>query len=228
MIPKPQAEVDFERIKQKKVKEFMVNYGLNKLPDFLTMKPVCYDPGAKDTYHKHHKSFLIQQNIESVWKAYTTIHPKDAWNGKMVSFGLQYSRKSNTLTYLHDDYKGMEKGQIIILNLRLLWGLLNIAVAHEVSEVNEQKKLIKLCYMAGGASIGSQWITLRETKEGFTEISHLTLYKSKSDFRDTRLYPGLHTSAITEFHDNVKKKAELIINIKPIVDLSTSSLRKID
>ena len=102
----------------------------------------------------------------------------------------------------------MQKGQIIILNLNLFWGLLNIAVAHEVTEVNEQKRLIKLCYMKGGASEGSQWITLNETKEGYTEVSHQTLYKSKSNFRDTKLYPALHTKAITEFHLNVKRKAE--------------------
>jgi len=206
-------EVDFAKIKQKQVKKFMTDYGLNKLGGFKKMRLVCFDPAVKATYHKHRKTFLIKQDIESVWNAYKTIHPKEAWNGEMVSFGLQYSRRNNAINYLNDEYAGMEKGQIIILNLRLLWGALNIAVAHEVAEVNELERSIKLCYMEGGASEGSQWITLRATKEGFTRVSHQTLYKSRSNFRDTRLYPRLHTKAITEFHDNVKKKAELMVSV---------------
>jgi len=201
-------EVDFARIKQKAVKKFIANLGLDKLVGFTKMRPECYNPAFDSSYHVHHKLFLVRSNIDLVWDAYKTIHPRDAWNGAMVSFGLQYSTRKNSINYLNDPYAGMEKGQIIILNLRLLWGGFNIAVAHEVSEVNEEKRSIKLCYMRGGASEGSQWITLRATEEGFTEVSHQTFYKSSSNFRDTKLYPRLHTKAITEFHVNVKRRAE--------------------
>jgi hypothetical protein len=209
----PLLEIDFEKVRQKTVKKFIANFGLNKLHGFTEMRPECYDPARENAYHVHRKTFLIKNNVESVWNAYKTIHPKEAWNGAMVSFGLQYSRRRNSVNYLNDEYSGMEKGQIIILNLRLLWGSFNIAVAHEVSEVNEQSRTIKLCYMQGGASTGSQIITLSETKEGFTEVFHKTFYKSKSNFRDTKLYPRLHTRAITEFHLNVKKKAEALKSV---------------
>jgi hypothetical protein len=201
-------EVDFSKIKQKKVRSFVRQYGLSSLIGFARLLPICYDPFSKSSYHKHRKSFVIRQNIESVWNVYKTIHPREAWNGEMVGFGLQYSKRNNMVNYINDEYTGMEKGQIIILNLRLFWGALNIAVAHEVAEVNDQERRIKLCYMAGGASEGSQWIRLRETKEGFTRVSHHTYYKSTSNFRDTRIYPRFHTKAISEFHENVKKKAE--------------------
>ncbi|HEX6891093.1 MAG TPA: hypothetical protein VF141_10370 [Chryseolinea sp.] len=204
----PLLEVDFEKVRQKTVKKFIATFGLSGPTGFTEMRPECYNPSMESSYHVHTKTFLIRSNIDCVWNAYKTIHPKEAWNGAMVSFGLQYSRMKNCINYLNDDYSGMEKGQIIILNLRLLWGGLNIAVAHEVSEVNEHNRMIKLCYMRGGASEGSQIITMRETKEGFTDVLHKTFYKSKSHFRDTRLYPMLHTKAISEFHLNVKKKAE--------------------
>jgi hypothetical protein len=210
----PLLEVDFEKVQQKTVKKFIANFGLSSPTGFTEMRSECYNPAFDKTYHLHTKTFLIRSNIDCVWNAYKTIHPKEAWNGAMVSFGLQYSRINNIINYINDDYSGMEKGQIIILNLRLLWGGFNIAVAHEVSEVNEQIKLIKLCYMRGGASEGSQIITMRETTEGHTEVLHKTFYKSKSHFRDTKLYPRLHTRAITEFHLNVKKKAEAT---KPVV-----------
>ena len=201
-------EVDLEQIQYPKVREFLKANGLRNPSDFTNLHPVCYDPAAADSYHSHHEEFLIRQPVDVVWKIYKTIPPVEAWNGDMVSFGLLYGRGNNNLSYLHDSYDGMEKGQIIILNLRLFWGLLNIAVAHEVAEVNEEKRMIKLCYMAGGASEGSQWITLKETSDGFTLVDHQTFYKSKSMFRDKQLYPGLHTKAIAEFHHNVKRKAE--------------------
>jgi hypothetical protein len=202
-------KVDLEKIKQKRVRQFITNNGLIQVSGFSKLQPVCYKPEDAASYRKHFQSFLIKKNIESVWNTYTTIHPKEAWNGEMVSFGLQYSQKNSTVNYLNEPYAGMEKGQIIILNLRILWGILTIAVAHEIADVNKSEWLIKLCYMKGGASEGSQWITLKETPEGFTEVSHLTLYKSDSKFRDTKLYPRLHTKAISEFHRNVKRVAEL-------------------
>lgn len=200
--------MDLEKIKQKRVREFINNNGLTQ-GGFSKLQPVCYKPEDADSYRKHFQSFLIKKNIEVVWNTYTTIHPKEAWNGEMVSFGLQYSLKNNIISYLDEPCAGMENGQIIILNLSILWGVLTIAVAHEIAEVNKSEWLIKLCYMKGGASEGSQWITLKETPEGFTEVSHLTLYKSDSKFRDTVLYPKLHTKAISEFHKNVKRVAEL-------------------
>jgi hypothetical protein len=115
----PFLEVDFEKVRQKTVKKFIATFGLNKSNGFTEMRPECYDPALESSYHVHRKTFLIRNNVECVWNAYTTIHPKEAWNGAMVSFGLQYSRKKNIINYLNDDYSGMEKGQIIILNLRL-------------------------------------------------------------------------------------------------------------
>lgn len=204
------SSIDLTRIKQKKVREFIVHHGLETLIGFSKMKSVCFVPEDEPSYRVHFKKFLVRKDIETVWKIYTQIHPKDAWNGDMVSFGLQYSQKTNCVNYLDDPYSGMEKGQILILNLSIFGGILKIAVAHEVREVDEQQKLIKLSYMDGGASEGSQWINLQPTAEGFTEVHHKTLYKSNSKFRDTVLYPRLHTKAISEFHVNVKRLAEAI------------------
>lgn len=199
---------DLARIQQKKVKEYVALNRLHQPAGFSALKTACYDPRINESYHIHQETFVVRKPVAQVWHAYKSINPKEAWNGAMVSFGLQFARSSNTLSYVNDRYTGMEVGQVIVLHLRLLLGLLNIAVAHEVVEVNEAEKLIKLCYMEGGASEGSQWINLRETADGFTEVFHKTLYKSNSPFRDKWLYPRLHTKAIGEFHENVKRKAE--------------------
>jgi hypothetical protein len=128
----------------------------------------------------------------------------------MLGFGLQYSRKNHKITYHEDDHGVIDKGQIVILNLKLLWNLVSLAVGHEITEVNEEEKYIKMCYLEGGASRGMQYIRLKETKEGFTEVIHETFYKSQSDFRDKRLYPLLHGLVIAEFHKKVRKKLGII------------------
>lgn len=202
------AFIDLNKVRQPKVRKFIQSNRLNSPEGFDLFKPVCFIQNEESTYHKHHRTFTIHLPPDQVWKAYVAIHPRDAWHGTMVSFGLQFSRRKRAISYLNDEYAGLEKGQIIILNLNIL-GILNIAVAHEVAEVNPEERLIKLCYMAGGASEGSQWIRFKETPEGHTEISHLTLYKSKSRFRDTILYPALHTKAISEFHHSVWKSLGL-------------------
>jgi hypothetical protein len=199
-------EIDLDKINPKKVRQFLMKFGLTHIEQFAKLKPVCFNEAMAKSYRKHFRTFIIEQDISTVWNAYATIHPNEAWNGNMLSFGVQYSRCTHSFQYINDPYAGMQMGQILILNLRLLWGMVNIAVAHEIAEINQKERIIKMCYMPGGASEGSQWISLKETKEGFTEIEHLTYYKSKSRFRDTILYPRLHTMAITEFHESVRKK----------------------
>jgi hypothetical protein len=200
-------QVDLSRIKQKKVKKFIKDFGLYSFYDFSKMKPVCCG-SMVGKYKEHLETFIIKQNSAEVWKAYKTINHTDAWRGSMVSFGVQFSRNTRSFNYADDQYPGMQSGQIIILNLKFLFGLLNIAVAHEISEMNEDEMSVKLCYMENGVTEGSQWISLKETQEGFTQVVHKTLYRSKSSFRDSALYPRLHSKAIKEFHDSVKRKAE--------------------
>lgn len=200
-------DVDLSRIRHRKIGDFLEKFGLTDPAGLAAKRPFCYDESSAASYRKHSETFIINAGIEKVWQTYVTIHPRDAWKGKMIGFGLQYSRETNTITYLDDPYNGLEKGQIIILNLCLLGGLVNIAVAHEVAEVNEKERFIKLCYLEGSASEGSQWISLKPIPGGFTEITHLTFYRSKSAFRDRYLYPSLHSRAIREFHENVRKMA---------------------
>jgi hypothetical protein len=200
-------EIEWNRFSLKKIRNYLLKYGISSAKDFSRLKPVCFNESFAHTYRTHTQKFLIKKDIRSVWNIYASIHPKDAWSGSMISFGLQFSRSTQSISYLDDPYNGMEKGQILFLNLKLLWGLLNIAVAHEVAEIDAENRVIKLCYLTGGGSEGSQWISLKETAEGFTEVLHFTRYKSKSRFRDSVLYPPMHTKAIMEFHGNIAKRA---------------------
>lgn len=198
--------IDYARIRQKGVKDLMRLHRISGVQDFGKLTSICYSPDDTLTYHEHKKTFLVAANPELVWHTYKTVKPEVAWNGKMVSFGIQYSRRENKITYLGDNYTCIEPGLIIILNLSLLGSWIQLAVAHEIVGVDEQKKEIKICYVEKGASVGSQWISLSPAEHGHTVVTHYTQYRGKSWFRDTQLYPLFHERALTEFHQNIIQK----------------------
>ncbi len=201
------AKINFDRIQQEKVKRLLRDNGLNTLSDLSKLKSFCYDQADGKCYHKHIKSFLIDAGIETVWNAYKTISPQETRNGSMVSFGLMYSRKRNKIMYPGDAYSGIEAGQIILLNLNLFANILHLAVGHEITEVNDSEKTIKICYLQNGASMGTQLIQLKENGSQ-TQVVHETWYRSGSLFRDKILYPRFHEKGLTGFHENVKYKIE--------------------
>ena len=199
--------IDFNRIKQEKVRQLLQSNGLFSLQDLSKLKSFCYDAADGNRYHKHIKAFSIRADIETVWNGYKIISPQETRKGNMVSFGFMYSRKQNEIMYPDDTYKGIEAGQIIFLNLNLLANIVNLAVGHEITGVDESNKVIKICYLQNGASTGTQLIQLKESKNG-TEVIHETWYRSGSLLRDKLLYPGFHERGVREFHENVKRKVE--------------------
>jgi hypothetical protein len=119
-----------------------------------------------------------------------------------------YSKKSKTLTYLEDAYEGLQIGQIIFLNIRLFWGMVNIAVAHQITKVSVPEKYIEFSYIEGGKTQGSQRLTFVSGGSNLTKIIHTTTYKGQGEttFREKNLYPFLHGRVIASFHSNVRQK----------------------
>lgn len=202
--------IDWLRIRQKSVHRLFKRNKLHALQHLSGLQSFCYDPGHAKKYHKHVKRFRIKAPIDRVWETYKTISPQDTWNGRMVSFGVMYSRKQNRLSYHDDAYHGLEPGQLIFLNLNLFANRAHLAVGHEVVDVFDNLKHIKICYVQNGASVGTQLIQLKKITDDETEVIHETWYTSGSWFRDKILYPMFHARAITEFHTNVKRKAEAL------------------
>lgn len=204
-------QIDFSKIKQAQVKALLQKNNLFSLNDLSKLRSLCYNPSDGQHYYKHIKSFVIRASITDVWNTYKTISPQETRNGSMVSFGLMYSRKQNQIMYPGDSYTGIEAGQIFFLNLNLLGSFIQLAVGHEITAVNENDKTIKICYLQNGASTGTQLIQLKKSNENQTEVVHETWYRSGSIFRDRVLYPGFHERGLTEFHENVKRKAEALV-----------------
>ncbi|MEQ9593654.1 MAG: hypothetical protein RLN86_13705 [Cyclobacteriaceae bacterium] len=202
-------KIDFTRIKQQKVKDLVRLHQLQEVSDFQKVKYICYSE-AEGGYRSHHKSFIIKASIEKVWEAYQTIHPREAWGGNMISIGLVYCKQSNTIIYPEDSYDGAKEGQILFVHLNLLGGLVQLGVAHAIHKIDSDSKVFTICYVEKGSSVGSQYISMKETAEGHTLVSHDTKYKSDSTFRDRYLYPTFHEKALTIYHENIKRKVESV------------------
>jgi hypothetical protein len=207
-IPLPIDSVNFKRIQHKKVRKLITQQKHFGIRTFNEIHPVCYNIPDSSTYRSFTKSELISQDINIVWNNLIHQSPSDEFNGRIVTFGLLYSKKSNDLLYSSESYAGIEEGQILFFNLRVLSGIKNLAVAMEVTRLDNNEKTIEYCYVDHGETKGTQKFTLKSTPDGFTEITQLTKYKCKSRLRDRRLYSFFHERIVKEFFNAIKRKSE--------------------
>jgi hypothetical protein len=206
--PVPIDSVDFNRIQQKKVRKLIERQKHFGVRTFDDMHPVCYYSADSNNYQTFTKSELIRQDINVVWNNLTHQSPSEEFDGRIVSFGLLYSKKLNKFLYKNESYSGIEEGQILFFNLRMLRGIKNLAVAMEVTRRDNDRKELEYCYIDNGSTKGTQKFTLRSTAEGYTEITQLTKYKCKSRLRDRRLYSFFHDRIVSEFFTAIKNKSE--------------------
>jgi len=207
--PIPIDSVDYEKIQHKKVRRLVRDQHQLGIHFFNDLHPSCAVIADSNTYGIHIKSQLIRQDIEKVWNIVSKQSVKDEFNGRIVSFGFLYARGSNKLSYINDDCKGLEVGQIVFFNLRLLRGFMNLAVALEVTRVDSGNKTIEYCYLSNGKTEGTQQVSLKPTPEGYTVITQFTRYKCKSKLRDKRFYAFFHGRIVRELLGNLKRKSEI-------------------
>lgn len=200
-------EIDLGRISQEKVK-YLVQDKLNGQNILMsnTLLPTWQKGQTTEKYHRLQSAYTFRKDVEEVWQTYQSTSPAEAWNGKMVSFGLLVSKRDNNVLYDDDEiFCGIDTGQVIFINLRLLKGLYNLAVGLEIVDIDSRQKTITYSYIKGGKSRGEQTIRFVPTRRGFTDIIHLTAHKGDSYVRDRWLYPWFHKLAINEFHRNMKR-----------------------
>ncbi len=196
--------VDLDKVLQKRKKKFIKNNYLKGVISFTDLFPKCYEEKDSSEYTVQNNIYFVEENINTVWSQYKNIGLEQSYGGQLVKFGFLYSKSKNKLVYLKDEeYSGLQEGQILFIRLDLLKGFKKLVVAYEVTKVDDKNKIIQFCYMNNGISEGSQQIMLSETDTGNTKITHRTFFKSKSKFRDRRIYPGFHTRVVSELHQNL-------------------------
>jgi hypothetical protein len=196
-------EIDMQKIPQKKIRSFINQQKSNNIHRFCDVKPTFYIGQDESSYREVEKKYLIKENINKVWDTYRSTSPSISWNGKIISFGLLVSKGTDKVMYRNEKFAGVDTGQVVYVNLKLLGGIYNLAVAFEIVDIDLINREIIFSYIEGGKSRGEQLIQFIDTKEGYTEIIHRTFFKSDSKFRDKFLYPPFHIRAINEFHRNM-------------------------
>lgn len=213
-MPVPIDSVDYMRIPHKKVRKLISQqkeYGINTFDDINT---VCYNTLDSNNYRTFRKSQVIKQNINVVWDNLIHQSPSDEFDGRIVSFGLLYSKMHHNLLYKNEPNAGIEVGQILFFNLRVMRGIKNLAVALEVTNMDTEGKSVEYCYVDHGETRGTQRFSLRPTRDGYTEIIQVTKYRCKSRLRDRRLYSFFHERIVKELFNSIKLKSESNTNSK--------------
>lgn len=201
-------EIDMQKIPQRKVRAYIQGQKQINIHNFADLIPTCCNGLDLTTYHQIERTYLIKENINQLWEKYKSVSPAELWNSKMVSFSFLYSMSDNKIMYRDGDYSGIQPGQVLYLNMKLLRGIYNLALAFEIVTVDDVNKIIEFSYVRGGKAEGKQIIQLILTPEGYTRIIHKSIFKSNSHFRDSALYPVFHNKATKQFHHNVQKKVE--------------------
>ena len=205
MAQSPIDEVDFKRIKQKKVRKFLRHQQENEIQFFDDMESSVRGTKGLKGYRNFEKLYVFKESSEFVWNNYQYSSQTDVWDLNKISFAFLFDRNSSSIIYANQEWLGLEKGQIFYLNLKILNGFYNLPVAFEIINVDPLKKEIAFSYLKGGKTSGIQTIQMTDTEDGNTHIIHKSYVKSKSKIRDKYLYPYFHNKLINEFHNNMKK-----------------------
>jgi len=198
------SNLKLTRISQPAVKKLIsrhISEGMDNFDDIIS----TYKKGEDlSDYRIHRAIYDYPIERDKVFEKYITTNPSESWNGKLLSFGVLISKSTDTVLYSGGTYEGAKAGQVLYLNLNLIMGQFQLAVAHEIIEVNNEKKYMDLSYVIGAESIGMQHIEFSDNGDGTTTIKHTTHYKGESKFRDKFVYPYFHTKVVNDYHNNMR------------------------
>jgi hypothetical protein len=198
------SQINLQKIPPKVKKKFVHSRYIQNIETLNELYPSCYNTDDSSLYRFQKETFIIKEDINKVWKTYKTLNINDTYSGHIVDFGFIYSKNEQSIIYLDDTkYEGMKEGQVIFISLSLLGGVKKLIVAYEVINIDEENKSIKFCYINNGISTGSQEIRLYKSDNGFTRVTHNTLFKSNSKLRDITVYPFFHKKIVKELHSNL-------------------------
>ena len=182
---------------------------------FYDIQPSWNKGDDLSPYNKNETTFFLDTNLQDVWQSYLSIDPSKLWNNGSVSQGLMLQKSPAKIFYNKDSLAYIDTGQVYFLNLRLLSGIYNLAVAFEIITIDSLEMVIEFSYVEGNESLGVQKIKFIAVDDHSTEIIHTSYFKSNSNFRDKWLYPFFHKKVTKDFHENIRR---LLISGKFYVD----------
>lgn len=199
------SDISLKRIPYKKVRAFM-QYQMDQGIVTSDELHASYEKNViPDSLSKQTTEYVLPESFNEVWSAYSKADPRSAWNGHLVHMGVLIDQQRQKVIYPEEDCEYLDTGQVVFLNLKLLRGIVNVAVAFEIVNIDEETNMLEFSYVKGNASVGKQQLIFTENEDGSTQIVHKTYFKSRSKFRDKYLYPFFHKQATNEFHKNMAR-----------------------
>lgn len=198
------ADVEFEKITEEAVEEFLHRQIENDISTFSDVKPTLESTSSTDGFKFHEREYMVKDSLNKVWTHYLYTDPGVAWNVGKMNFAMLFSKNENNLIYKNEDVEKIEIGQIVYLNLNLM-KIKNIATAFEIIKVDKDSGVIEFSYVEDNATSGKQQLNFVQTAKGNTKIIHRSYFKSESVLRDLFLYPYFHTRMTNTYHRNMKK-----------------------
>ncbi len=205
------CSIDLTLIKEKSVKEFIVEQHIDRLDNFFKIKSSWKMNNDVNSYHKHIKTFKVKRSLSDVWECYNKADPVQTWNGRKIDFGLLISKYTDSLLYKSKgSFIELDTGQVYFLNLKLLMGIFNIPVAFEIINIDDENKIIEFSYIDGNISKGKQTLQFIQLEDGTTQIVHRSYFRSDSNLRDS-IYPYYHKKIIKGFHRNMRRNIRMMM-----------------
>lgn len=205
-------DIKMEQIHHRKIRkyiEYQTEEGKRQLDE---IHPSWKSGEDLSFYRKKEMTFYLKGNMQDIWHGYVSADPSRSWNCKRISLGLLLQKSPENIFYDQDAINGIDTGQVYFLNLHLMLGLLNIPVAFEIIKVDTEKRMIAFSYLEENKSKGVQQIKFTDVDGERVKITHISYYKSDSQFRDKWIYPYFHKKIIRNFHRNMRK---LLTSEKP-------------
>jgi hypothetical protein len=199
------SEVDEERLVNPVVVEYLHNQLDQNITAFKDIEPSLKPDDDVSGYKKQVLDYYIKGNPDFALKNYINSLTGKAWNNRKMRMNLVFSKKTGTLHYNNDSLEPLDTEQIFYLNLSLLFGLYNLPMAFEITDIDKENFNLEFSYIKGNKSEGKQQIKFLKSRNGYTRIEHWTYYKSKSFLRDYLLYPYFHKKLTDNFHRNLRK-----------------------
>ncbi|MBN1599856.1 MAG: hypothetical protein JW894_16290 [Bacteroidales bacterium] len=198
------TDIDLDRVPYKKIRKFIKDQQTSHILEFSDIQPSCDKDQDLSEFKEVVDTFITDVCMDQVWEAYKTTSPVQSWNGRIIAFGLQFSKWQDEILYSNgDNFSEIDTGQVFFVNLKLM-RFYNLAVGLEIVNVDISNRTIKFSYIKGNKSEGEQTIQFMALENGNTKIIHSSSFRSGSKLRD-RIYPFFHTKALNEFHGNILK-----------------------
>lgn len=199
------ADVQFDRVGETAVKQFLNRQMKNNIHSFIDVKASLMPSESTAGYAFHEREYIYKDSLSKVWNHYLYTNPVDAWNAQKLDFGILFSKKHNELFYPDQQVDKIEPGQLVYLNLNVLQGVKKLCAAFEIITVDEVTGIIEFSYVEDNLTRGKQQLRFVETPKGHTKIIHRSYFKSKSILRDHFIYPYFHTRLTNNYHRNMKR-----------------------